>query len=114
MNKILLLAAALLIASAGVLSAANPKCNIDFKGVDTQQVLAFYASLSGLKPVTDSRVKAIHQPVEFKGSNLSKAQATSGIEQALLKQTGIVITHLDGGRVSVTYNDALKLANPPR
>jgi hypothetical protein len=31
------------------------------------------------------------------------------LEQALLKQAGVVLTRLDDHRVSVTYNDHLKL-----
>ena len=32
------------------------------------------------------------------------------IEQSLLKQAGIVVTHLDHDRISINYNDQLNLA----
>jgi hypothetical protein len=45
--------------------------------------------------------------VKFIKFSLSPGVVQQMIEQALLKQAGIVITPLDAKRVSVTYNDQL-------
>lgn len=108
MKRILLplLASSFLCACA--LAADEPKGTLDFKNAEVRQVLPIYKAVSGLDLVVDSRVKTVRWPVTLQSSEaLPKAEATKLIEKALLEQAGIVITHLDGQRASVTHNDAL-------
>jgi len=91
------------------LSAEEPKYTIDFKKVDTQQALSFYANLSGLELVTDSHVSAVHNPIALQSSSPSKSETMKLVEKALIEQAGIVITRLDDKKASVTFNDALPI-----
>jgi hypothetical protein len=93
---------------ACALGADNPKGVLDFKNAEVQQLLPIYKAMSGLDLVVDSRVRTVHSPITLQSSApIGKAEATKLIEKALLEQAGVVITHLDGQRASVTYNDAL-------
>jgi len=110
MKRILLPLLAIAFLCACGLAADEPKGTLNFKNAELQQVLPIYKALSGLDLVVDSRVKTVRWPVTLQSSEpLSKAEAMKLIEKALADQAGVVITHLDGQRASVTYNDALAI-----
>jgi hypothetical protein len=83
---------------------------IDFAGSILPNVLEVYKAITKLEMITDSRVKTLHTPITLKTERpVSKEEGTKLIEKAVLEQAGIVITHLDDKRVSVTFNDALPI-----
>ncbi len=84
---------------------------MNFEHVPASEVLTIYKQMSGLEFVVDSHVKRVTSPVTFKTTTpLAKTEALKLIQTALLTQAGIVITPLDDKRVSVTFNDALPIA----
>jgi len=91
------------------LSADEAKAKIDFNGTDQQQVLQVYAKLSGLELITDSHVRHLKSNIVLHNSGLSNSEMMASVEKALIEQAGIVITHLDDKRASVTHNDALPI-----
>ena len=108
MKRILLPFFASFFLCACSFAADEPKVTLGLKNAEVQQVLPVYKAMSGLDLVVDSRVKSVRWPVTLQSSEaLPKAEATKLIEKALLEQAGVVITHLDGQRASVTHNDAL-------
>jgi type II secretory pathway component GspD/PulD (secretin) len=110
MKRILLPFFASFFLCACALAADEQKVTLGLKGAEVQQVLPIYKAMSGLDLVVDSRVKTVLWPVTLQSSEaLPKAEATKLIEKALLEQAGVVITHLDGRRASVTHNDALAI-----
>jgi hypothetical protein len=81
---------------------------INLVNVEPARVLDVYkaATRRELIVASDVRLANHHITLHFSGS----AEAVPAlIEQALLKQAGIVITRLDDKRASVTYNDKLEL-----
>jgi hypothetical protein len=81
---------------------------INFVNVEPAKILDIYkaATKRELIVASDVRLANHHVTLHFSGS----ADAVPAlIEQALLKQAGIVITRLDDKRASVTYNDKLEL-----
>ncbi|MGH7993478.1 MAG: hypothetical protein ACREDQ_08175 [Limisphaerales bacterium] len=82
--------------------------DINFVNVPVDKVLAVYKHLTKSELVIASDVRwATHGiTLHFHGS---PEEVPPLIEQALLKQAGIAITRLEDKRVSVTYNDNLKL-----
>jgi hypothetical protein len=89
-----------------------PPGMIHFRGAAVPQVLAVYKTLVKMELITDSRVQKLRTPITMKNEDpVSEGQAATLIEVALLDQAGVVLTHLDGRKVSVTYNDALPIAS---
>ena len=84
--------------------------NIDFVNVPVAKVLDVYKGLtkSELIIASDVRRSAHGITVHAMGAS-SRETVRQMLERALLKQAGIVVTPLDDKRVSVTYNDQLKL-----
>jgi hypothetical protein len=82
--------------------------SINFVNVPPDKVLDAYQAMTKLELVvaTDVRRSTHGITLRFSGSPEAVPQM---IEHALLKQDGIVITHLDDKRASVTYNDQLEL-----
>lgn|GEM_PF-1147137 len=109
MRKNIVLILAAILVSFYSLSAEENKAKIDFAGVAPQQALAVYANLSGLELITDSHVQVLRSKIVLHNSRLSKNEMMASLEKALIEQAGVVITHLDVKRASVTYNDALPL-----
>ena len=109
MKKLYFLIIVALLMSAHSVSAQAPKASLNFINVDPIQVLAVYSHMSGLTLIKDSRVRQIHRPIQIRAEGLSESEALKLMEDALIKQAGIVITHLDDKSVSVTYNDALPI-----
>jgi type II secretory pathway component GspD/PulD (secretin) len=77
------------------------------------KVLAIYKALAKTELIVASNVQDIHGIDLRMEEPLPRDEAARMIEQALLKQAGIVITHLDGKKTSVTYNDKLELQTMP-
>jgi hypothetical protein len=82
--------------------------NINFVNVPPDMVLDYYQAATKQELVIASDVRGATHGVTLRFSGSPEA-AKPLIEQALLKQAGIVITRLDDKRASVTYNDRLKL-----
>jgi len=82
--------------------------SINFVNVQPNEVLDIYKATTKQELViaSDVRLANHHITLHFSGSAEELARL---IEQALLKQAGIVITRLDDKRASVTYNDQLEL-----
>jgi hypothetical protein len=86
-----------------------PSGRIDFTDAEPPQVLEVYRALVGGELVTDSRVRTVHRHITLQAKADAPAQGAKLLEKALLEQAGVVITRIDGKRVSVTYNDALPI-----
>lgn len=99
-----------LFLSAHSVPAQPMKMTIDFNGVAPIQVLDVYRQMSGFILIEDSRVRRIHRPIRLHAAPATKSEGIRLLQEALVKQAGIVITQLDGTSVSVTYNDALPIA----
>jgi len=88
----------------------------DSKTIDAQGVLVIYQAISQLDLIIDSRAKEVHPRiiyhVKFEKA-FTKSEALKLMEKTLLEEAGIVITHLDDQRASVTYNDALPIKHQP-
>jgi len=84
---------------------------IQFKNVPPQNVLSTYEQLSGLELIISSNVRDVHSGINLETNLNSRSDAIAAVEKALQHQAGIVITKLDGGRASVTYNDALPIGS---
>jgi hypothetical protein len=89
-----------------------PPGTIDFTGATVLQVLELYKLATGVSLVSDSRVRTVQHEITLQAKGKANDEAAKLLEKALLEQAGIVITHLDGKRASVTYNDALPIAKP--
>jgi hypothetical protein len=76
-------------------------------------LLDVYTHVSGLELVTASNIGQMSSNVvvlpDRHGQDWGGGKFLREIEKALLDQRGILITRLDDKRVSVTYNDALKV-----
>jgi hypothetical protein len=82
--------------------------NINMVNVPPATVLDVYKQTTGLELVIASDVRGATHGFTLHFSGSPEAVSHS-IEQALLKEDGIVITRLDNKQASVTYNDKLKL-----
>ena len=84
----------------------------DSQKIDVQGVLQIYKPLSGFELVIDSHAAKVVTPITYGVPNtksFSRDEAIKLMEKTLLEEAGIVFTHLDDKRVSVTYNDALPI-----
>ncbi|HWD93607.1 MAG TPA: hypothetical protein VG938_14795 [Verrucomicrobiae bacterium] len=82
---------------------------INFVNVPAEKVLDIYQASTKSQLIIASNVRLENRRITLHVVNVSPEVAQQMIEQALLKQAGIVITRLDAQQVSVTYNDQLKL-----
>jgi hypothetical protein len=82
---------------------------IDFVNVPVDRVLDVYKHYAKSQLVIANDVRLAAHNITLHATGVSPEVVRQMIEQALLKQAGIVITRLDDGRVSVTYNDQLEL-----
>ena len=105
----------ILIVCLGVLTGqlsfaqvTNVTANINFVNVQPNEVLDIYKAATKQELVIASDVRRATHGITLQFSGSPEAVPVL-IEQALLKQTGIVITRLDDKRASVTYNDKLEL-----
>jgi hypothetical protein len=111
MKIILLVAFGMVLAGFSSFSAdvAVPGGSISFTNIAVLQVLEVYKAMTGLELVTDSRVKMVRHQVALEADSVPKDKVVKLLEKALLDQAGVVITHLDDKRASVTCNDALPI-----
>ena len=80
------------------------------QGCLPSSALLIYRQLTHTELIIDSRAKEISTLIFLKTDHpVSDAEATKLMEKAFIEQTGLVITHLEGKKVSVTYNDALPI-----
>ncbi len=87
----------------------NMTATIHFNGVPVDVTLDTYKASTKLTLVIASDVRLATHLITLDATGVSPEVEQQKIEQALLKQAGVVITHLEGGRASVTYNDRLEL-----
>ena len=79
---------------------------------DVQMTLQLYKVMFGVELLIDSRAAQVKTPIVWPvkvSEGFTEDEARKLMEKTLLEQSGIVITHLDDKRVSVTYNDALPI-----
>jgi hypothetical protein len=113
MRRILLPLFTTLLLSLCAVSANEPKRTVSFINTPAQKILMIYHQLSGLELVESSDVKKLSAVITIRTAQaVSKGEMIKLIENALLMQAGVVITHLDEKRASVTYNDALPIIPP--
>jgi hypothetical protein len=82
---------------------------IAFENVPVSDVLDVYKAVTKLELVVSPDVGGARRGITLHTDVTSVEKAQRLIEEALLKQAGVVITHLDKNRVSVTYDARLKL-----
>jgi hypothetical protein len=86
----------------------------DSQQIDAQGILQIYMAMSGRQLVIDSRAAQIHTTIKSHvkiEQRFTHDEALKLIEKNLLEEAAIIITPIDGKRVSVTYNDALPTKN---
>jgi len=69
--------------------------------------LDFYKALAGVEFIVAPDAAAVQGTIFAEGSDLSRDEAADLVRRALLRHAGVVLTPIDGRRVSVTYNDAV-------
>jgi hypothetical protein len=82
---------------------------INFVNAPADKVLDLYVASAKSPVIIASNVQQATHRITLQATAVSPQVAQQMIEQALLKQAGIVITRLDDKRISVTYNDRLEL-----
>jgi hypothetical protein len=87
--------------------------NLNYGKWPVSKVLAIYKAITKTELIVASNVQDIHGIDLGMKEPLPSDEAARVIEQALLNQAGIVITHLGGKKASVTYNDKLELQETP-
>ena len=95
--------------SAPAQNDAVPSGNINFVKVPVSKVLETYKALADTELIVATNVRDVRGITLRTEKPVTKDEAARMIEQALLKQAGVVITHLDTKQTSVTYNDKLEL-----
>jgi hypothetical protein len=83
--------------------------SINFVNVPVDQVLDIYKASTSLELVIASNVRLATHSITLRAINVSPEAVPHLLEQALLKQAGVILSRLDEKRVSVTYNDQLEL-----
>ncbi|MGH7954299.1 MAG: hypothetical protein ACREFE_20580 [Limisphaerales bacterium] len=83
--------------------------SINFVNVPVDKILDVYKASAKCELIIASNVRLANHSITLHAGGVSPDVVRQMIEQALLKQAGIVITRLDTKRVSVTYNDQLRL-----
>jgi type II secretory pathway component GspD/PulD (secretin) len=82
---------------------------IAFENVPVSDVLDVYKALTKQVLVISPDVSRATHGITLHAEVVSVEKTQRLIEETLLKQAGVVLTHLDNNRVSVTYNEHLKL-----
>jgi type II secretory pathway component GspD/PulD (secretin) len=95
----------------GTAASAQPTnkltTGINFVNAPLDKVLEIYAAMSKKELVIADEVRGAKTGITLQ-FNGSPEEVPHLIEQAVLKQAGVVITRLDEKRVSVTYKDRPK------
>lgn len=72
------------------------------------QVLSLYQEVTSDSLVIATQVRAMKRDITIPPTTVQSEEAQAKlIRAALLKQAGVVVSKLEDGRVSVTYNDVL-------
>jgi hypothetical protein len=75
-------------------AAPEPKGKLNFTNLELTQVLALYRTMSGMELETDPRIGLIHAGITITNSEpVTMKEAVRQLDQALLEQAGIVVTH---------------------
>jgi hypothetical protein len=82
---------------------------IGYENVPVSEVLDCYKALTKQELVISTEVRRASHGITLHAKVVSVEATRLLLEQALLKQAGVVLTRLDDHRVSVTYNDHLEL-----
>ena len=99
-----------LLLSVCAVSAEEPKRTVNFINTPLEKILPIYHELSGLELIESSEVKTLHTAITLRTAvPVSRSDLVKLMEKALVDQAGVVISHLDPQRASVTYNDALPI-----
>ena len=93
-------------AFAEILASHLPAINqpINFRNVPVSQVLQIYHDVTRIQLVIATDVLQEKRTITLVAIAHSPAEIATLIESALLKQTGITITKIDGQHASVQYN----------
>jgi len=83
--------------------------SLNWVNVPADKALDVYKHSAKSELIIASDVHRATHSITLHAGAVSPEAAQQMIEQALLKQAGIVITRLDAKRASVTYNDKLEL-----
>ena len=78
-----------------------------FVNAEVNRVLEAYASVAGAQLVIASEVTNVAAKITIEAGSPTADEAKTILAEALLSQVGIVITPMEDGRVSVTFNDTL-------
>lgn len=92
--------------------AQKPPRFSEFKFVKSTvaNILELYSDITDIELVVASNVSKVPYRVTIEPKAIvTKDAAARLIERALLEQAGVIVTHLEGKRASVTFNDALKI-----
>ena len=83
---------------------------INFVATPVGDALRNYKDFTSQELVIASNVKHVPGGITLKTERaMTKSEATKLLEQAFLEQAAVIVTRLDEKRVSVTYNDVLKI-----
>jgi hypothetical protein len=74
-----------------------------------QNVLELYKVITKCELIVASNVRLAVGTVTLQSPKRSSEDSARLLEEALLKQAGVIITQLDAKRVSVTYNDQMPI-----
>ena len=113
MNLILSIFAIIVFASTTLpvlaqVSNTNPAVathTINFRRISVSQVLQIYQNVTHLRLAVAPDVLQEKRTISLAATAQSTAEVAKLLEEALLKQTGIVIKHIDDKRASAAYRD---------
>jgi hypothetical protein len=82
---------------------------LDFINAEVPQVLAVYRELTGTEVDIPQNARVLRARITLQPrTRLSRLETVKLIETALREQAGVVLTHLDGKRVTVSYDDPVR------
>jgi hypothetical protein len=106
---IILFACAISPALAQVSNTNVPAINhpINFRSVSVSQILQIYRNVTHLQLAVAPDVLQEKRTITLAATAHSSAEVAKFLEEALLKQTGIAITHIDDHHASAAYRNNL-------
>lgn len=98
----------LLLAMLSLVHVHAEEIEIALDRMPLAQVLSLYQEVTSDPLVIAAQVRAMKREITTPPTTVQSEEAQAKlIREALLKQAGVVVSKLEDGRVSVTYNDAL-------
>lgn len=109
--SLIILACLSVLVSSPIHAQDNNKVSgtLAFENASVSNVLGVYKALTKQELVISPEAQRITHGITLHAEVDSVEKTQRLIEEALQKQAGIVLTHLDHNRVSVTYDEHLKL-----